>query len=184
MADLSFAEDDSVDLVYSGQSIEHVTEEDGDIVLEESFRVLRPGGIMAIDTPNGLVCRLQQQGFIDPDHKVEYTLDELRQKVTRAGFTVLVERGLNWGGPAVARGEFDPAALAGNRGIFYDAAGCYLLALVIQKRGLSRRRAGPQAGRLQDEDRESARSVRVPGSRRSRGRRPRPGPTRGPSRPR
>jgi SAM-dependent methyltransferase len=133
MADLSFAEDDTVDLVYSGQSIEHVTEDDGDIVLEESFRVLRPGGIMAIDTPNGLVCRLQQPGFIDPDHKVEYTLDELRQKVTRAGFTVLVERGLNWGGPAVARGEFDPAALAGNRGIFYDAAGCYLLALVIQK---------------------------------------------------
>ena len=133
MADLSFAEDDTVDLIYSGQSIEHVTEDDGDIVLKESFRVLRPGGIMAIDTPNGLVCRLQQDGFIDPDHKVEYTLEQLRDKVTRAGFTVLTERGLNWGGSAVARGEFDPVALAGNRGIYYDAVGCYLLALIIQK---------------------------------------------------
>ena len=133
MADLSFAEDESVDLIYSGQSIEHVTEEDGDIVLKESFRVLRPGGIMAIDTPNGLVCRLQQEGFIDPDHKVEYTLEELRDKVTAVGFSVLAERGLNWGGSAVARGEFDPAALAGHRGIYYDAAGCYLLAVLLQK---------------------------------------------------
>jgi SAM-dependent methyltransferase len=133
MADLSFAEDASVDLVYSGQSIEHVTEADGDTVLAEAFRILRPGGIMAIDTPNGRVCRLQQDGFIDPDHEVEYTLDELRAKVTGAGFEVLSERGLNWGGPAVDRGEFDPAALAGHTGIFYDAEACYLLALLIAK---------------------------------------------------
>ncbi|MGP0109575.1 MAG: methyltransferase domain-containing protein [Acidimicrobiales bacterium] len=133
MADLSFADDASVDLVYSGQSIEHVTEADGDTVLEEAFRILRPGGYMAIDTPNARVCRLQQAGFIDPDHEVEYTLDELRDKVTRAGFDVLTERGLNWGGPAVAAGEFDPVALAGNYGVHYDAEACYLLALLIQK---------------------------------------------------
>jgi SAM-dependent methyltransferase len=133
MADLSFAEDDSVDLVYSGQSIEHVTIEDGDAVLDESFRILRPGGFMAIDTPNGTVCRLQQDSFIDPDHKVEYRLDELRAKVVRAGFEVLTERGLNWGGPAVADGRFDLEALAGNYGVFHDAESCYLLALLIRK---------------------------------------------------
>jgi hypothetical protein len=88
---------------------------------------------MAIDTPNGRVCRLQQEGFIDPDHEVEYTLEQLRAKVTGAGFEVLSERGLNWGGPAVARGEFDPAALAGHTGIFFDAEACYLLALLIAK---------------------------------------------------
>jgi SAM-dependent methyltransferase len=133
MADLSFAEDASVDLVYSGQSIEHVTEADGEVVLKEALRILRPGGYLAIDTPNGRVCRLQQTTFIDPDHKVEYTLDQLRAKVEGAGFTVLTERGLNWGGPSVSRGDFDVAALAANYGVFYDAEACYLLALVVQK---------------------------------------------------
>jgi len=66
MDDLSFASDASVDLVYSGQSIEHVEVDDADTVLAESFRVLRPGGHLAIDTPNGSVCRLQQEAFIDP----------------------------------------------------------------------------------------------------------------------
>jgi len=133
MADLSFAADASVDLVYSGQSIEHVTEADGDTVLRESFRVLRPGGFMAIDTPNASVCRLQQEGFIDPDHKVEYTLAELRHKVACSGFEVRFQRGLNWGGPAVAEGRFDPAALAGNQGVYFDAEGCYLLAVIVQR---------------------------------------------------
>lgn len=133
MADLSFAEDGSVDLVYSGQSIEHVPEDVGGTVLREAFRILRPGGYLAIDTPNGAVCRMQQEAFIDPDHKVEYTLDALRAKVTAAGFEVLTERGLNWGGPAAGRGEFDPAALAANHGIYFDAERCYLLALVCRK---------------------------------------------------
>jgi SAM-dependent methyltransferase len=135
MADLSFAMDASVDLIYSGQSIEHVTEADADLVLKESFRILVPGGHMAIDTPNARVCRLQQSSFIDPDHKVEYTVDQLRDKVTAAGFEVVTERGLNWGGPGVARGELDVAALAANYGVYFDAEACYLLALVIRKPG-------------------------------------------------
>ncbi len=135
MADLSFADDASVGLVYSGQSIEHVSEADGDIVLKECLRILEPGGYLAIDTPNGRVCRLQQPSFIDPDHEVEYTLGQLRAKVRRAGFDVLTERGLNWGGPAVAEGRFDPVALAGNYGVYHDAESCYLLAVLLQKPG-------------------------------------------------
>ncbi len=131
MADLAFAPDESVDLVYSGQSIEHVSEADGDVVLAEAARVLVPGGHLAVDTPNGRLCRLQQPDFIDPDHKVEYTLPELRAKLSAAGFEVLTERGLNWGGARTDR--FDPAALAANHGIYYDADNCYLLAVLARK---------------------------------------------------
>jgi SAM-dependent methyltransferase len=133
MVDLSFAEEASVDLVYSGQSIEHVPESAGDDVLAGAFRALRPGGYMAIDTPNGRLCRMQQDDFIDPDHDVEYTLEQLRDKVIRAGFEIETIRGLNWGGPGVAQGRFDLAALSANYGIHHAADECYLLALLIRK---------------------------------------------------
>ncbi len=133
MVDLSFAESGSVDLVYSGQSIEHVPEAAADEVLEGAFRALRPGGYMAIDTPNGRLCRMQQDDFIDPDHDVEYTLEQLRDKVLRAGFEVETIRGLNWGGPGVARGRFDVAALSANYGIYHAADECYLLAFLVRR---------------------------------------------------
>ena len=135
MVDLSFLEDGSVDLVYSGQSIEHVSEADGDTVLRHVRRILRPGGYLALDTPNGRLTRLQQDEFIDPDHEVEYTLGELRDKLTSAGLEVVSERGLNWGGTAVDEGRFDPAACAANYGIFHEADACYLLALLARSPG-------------------------------------------------
>ncbi len=55
MVDLSDYADGSVDLVYSGQSIEHVPIEVGDTVLSEVRRVLRPGGYLGLDTPNARV---------------------------------------------------------------------------------------------------------------------------------
>ena len=55
MADLSDFADASVDLVYSGQSIEHVPVDVGDTVLSEVRRVLRPGGYLGLDTPNARV---------------------------------------------------------------------------------------------------------------------------------
>ena len=133
MVDLSFADADSVDLVYSGQSIEHVPEAAGDEVLAGAFRALRPGGYMAIDTPNGRLCRMQQDDFIDPDHDVEYTCTQLQEKVLRAGFEIETVRGLNWGGPGVAEGRFDLAALSANYGIYHAADECYLLAFLIRK---------------------------------------------------
>jgi len=133
MVDLSFLEDDSVDLVYSGQSIEHVSEAEGDEVLRHVHRILRPGGHLALDTPNGRVTRLQQAEFIDPDHEVEYTLEQLRSKLVAAGLEVVSERGLNWGGPGVEENRYDSAACAANYGIFYEADACYLLALLARK---------------------------------------------------
>ncbi len=46
-ADLSMFEAGAFDLVYSGQSIEHVTREEGLLACQEVRRVLAPGGYSA-----------------------------------------------------------------------------------------------------------------------------------------
>ena len=57
-ADLGQYDDDTFDMVFSGQSIEHVHESDADLLLKGAFRILRPGGLLCLDTPNARVCRL------------------------------------------------------------------------------------------------------------------------------
>jgi SAM-dependent methyltransferase len=133
MADLSRYEDESFDLVYSGQSIEHVPVDVADTVLEGAFRVLRRGGLLALDTPNAKVTRLQQAEFIDPDHKYEYTAEELEEKLTRAGFEILERKGLNLGLRSVETGRFEEAEVAENVGVFSDPDACYLLAMICRK---------------------------------------------------
>ncbi len=132
MVDLSEYRDDSVDLVYSGQSIEHVPPDVADTVLSEVRRVLRPGGYLGIDTPNARVTRLQQPDFIDPDHEYEYTDAEMREKLAAAGFEILSGSGLNHAGPSLSTGRFDVDQVATARGMFHEIADCYLLAYVCR----------------------------------------------------
>ena len=133
MTDLSDFGDLSVDLVYSGQSIEHVSADEGSVVLKEVFRILRPGGHLALDTPNARVTRLQQAEFIDPDHKVEYTSEELAAKLESVGFEILELKGLNYAGRSLATGRFDPDEIAGNCGLFSEARDCYILCCLCRK---------------------------------------------------
>jgi SAM-dependent methyltransferase len=132
MADLSGYADASVDLVYSGQSIEHVPLEVADVVLSEVRRVLVPGGHLCLDTPNATVTRLQQAEFIDPDHEYEYTHAELSAKLERAGFEIVEAKGLNYAGPSLEEGAFDADEIATARGIFSRIEDCYLLAYVCR----------------------------------------------------
>ena len=60
MVDLKEYADDSIDLVYSRAEHRACAFGVADDVLNEVFRVLRPGGYLAIDTPNARVTRLQQ----------------------------------------------------------------------------------------------------------------------------
>lgn len=135
MVDLADYPDGSVDLVYSGQSIEHVPLDVADTVLAEVRRVLKPGGHLGIDTPNARVTRLQQASFIDPDHEHEYTHAELSEKLRRAGFEVVEAKGLNYAGPSLASGRFDPDQVATARGLFAQIEDCYLLAYVCRVPG-------------------------------------------------
>ncbi len=133
MTDLSAFADSSVELIYSGQSFEHVTREDGQVVVKEAMRVLAPGGHLALDTPNARVTRIQQAAFIDPDHKVEYTYPELRGLLVGAGFEIESAKGLNLAEHTVATGVFDADEVAGHCGLFDQIEDCYILCVVARK---------------------------------------------------
>lgn len=133
MTDLSGFADESVDLVYSGQSIEHVIPAEGSDVLRQVHRILRPGGHLALDTPNARVTRLESEEFIDPDHKVEYTPSEIVGMAEEAGFVVSSAQGLNYAGRSVATGRFDLEEVVGNSGLHAAYEDCYILCLVCRK---------------------------------------------------
>jgi SAM-dependent methyltransferase len=97
MDDLSAIPSGSVDLVWSGQSMEHITEEQGDRVCAEVHRVLRPGGQFCLDTPNRLMTEIHLAGgfpFSHPEHKVEYYPDDLQRKLIAGGFTIVEALGV------------------------------------------------------------------------------------------
>lgn len=67
--------DDSFDAVCSVQSIEHF--DDVEVFLTEAVRILRPGGVLAVATPNRLTY--SPGGKINPFHTQEYDARELEQ---------------------------------------------------------------------------------------------------------
>ena len=133
MVDLSRYEDGSFDLVYSGQSIEHVSEAEGDTVAREAFRVLAPGGWFCLDTPNGPAWRLRSDELMNHDHQIEYAAGELVAKLERAGFEVTECKGLNLMRRGTAAGVFDEAEASAFPGVFAAAEDCLLLAVVARK---------------------------------------------------
>jgi SAM-dependent methyltransferase len=133
MVDLGRYPDGSFDLVYSGQSIEHVSEEEGATVAAEAFRVLAPGGWFCLDTPNGPVWRLRSDEPMNHDHKIEYSADELTRLLRAAGFEVRECKGLSLMRRGAAAGTFDEAEASAYPGVFAEADACLLLAVVAQK---------------------------------------------------
>ena len=73
--------------------LEHVRQRD--LLLTEIRRVLKPGGTMLLSVPNRGTSwkrRLDRAGlfsYSDPDHKIEYTLEELEAELAKNGFRIV-----------------------------------------------------------------------------------------------
>jgi predicted SAM-dependent methyltransferase len=135
MTDLSDFADQSIDLVYSGQSIEHVGQEEAKRSLREVFRILKPGGHFCLDTPNRAITRLQcPDQLINPDHKYEYTHQELSALLAEAGFSIREVLGLCWTPNSLKTGKFVIEECIAHEGLYDDFENCYLLYYACRKR--------------------------------------------------
>lgn len=134
MVDLAFLADQTVDLVWSGESIEHVSEADGERMTREAFRVLRPGGHFCLDTPNAVLTRLESpDAFAHPEHQKEYTVPELQAVLRRCGFEVTETLGLAPMPESVRRRRFIPAELTAHPDLADQAETSYLMYLKGRK---------------------------------------------------
>jgi 2-polyprenyl-3-methyl-5-hydroxy-6-metoxy-1,4-benzoquinol methylase len=80
--------DGSFDFVVSFHTIEHLSEADQATMLQELKRVLTPGGILLIATPDREVWELQGIAGTQEDHVRELSKKEFIKVVTDAGFAV------------------------------------------------------------------------------------------------
>ena len=86
--------DETVDLVFAGQTTEHLWSYELAGFLEEAHRVLRANGLLVLDSPNRLVT--EQMLWSHGGHTVELSPGEIVELITLAGFDVDDVHGL-WG---------------------------------------------------------------------------------------
>lgn len=124
----------AVDLVFSGESIEHITETEADLVCREAWRLLRPGGHFCLDTPNGALTRLQSpEALIHPEHKKEYRPCELRAKLEAVGFEVVEEGAICPMPESLRSGRFLYKEMVNRRGLSANPDEGYLFYLIGRK---------------------------------------------------
>lgn len=134
MTDTSFIRSESIELIVSGESIEHVTEEEAQVVCREAYRVLKPGGHFCLDTPNATLMRLlSPDELTHPDHKKEYYVHELRTMLEQAGFTIVAAKGVCPMPNSLQRGSIDYRELVQNIYISDDPEEGYVFFLHARK---------------------------------------------------
>lgn len=90
--DMSQVGESSVDLVFAGQTTEHLWADQLTGFLLEAGRVLRPGGMLALDSPNRLVTEYLH--WSHGEHTVELAASEIEELLVLAGFDVQSVRGI------------------------------------------------------------------------------------------
>jgi SAM-dependent methyltransferase len=101
---LDFPSDDAAfDIVFFNHVIEHIPEDVR--ALQTVRRILRPGGLLILGTPNEgawwwqVAYRRDPASLAGTDHCHFYTGESIGAKVTQAGFTLLDTHYLGWGPP-------------------------------------------------------------------------------------
>ncbi len=80
------------DMVFAGQTVEHLWPHEFTGFMLEAHRVLRPRGLLVLDSPNReLTWALN---WHHPEHTMEFTVPEIRELVELAGFRVTALRGV------------------------------------------------------------------------------------------
>lgn len=128
MADLSHFESNSVDLVFSGETIEHVTVDDCKKTLKEVYRILKPDGFFCFDTPNRAITKIQDpNSYINPEHKIEYFHDEIIDLLADANLLPIETKGVTYMPKTVSSGIFNYSDIVDNIGLYDVFEDCYLL---------------------------------------------------------
>lgn len=137
MSDLSFLKDESVDMVWSGESIEHIDVEAGHRTIKEAMRVLKPGGYFCLDTPNRTVTILHTAwrggDFIHPEHKVEYYPKEIQDMLKQHGFQIKESWGICDMPKTVENNDFDYTELVYGKQLVNDPTNSYMQFYTCQK---------------------------------------------------
>jgi predicted SAM-dependent methyltransferase len=128
MADLSKFATQQFDLVWSGETIEHITYAEAMQMLTGIRRVLKPGGIFALDTPNRTLTEIQvgKDNFTHPEHRYEYRAEELAGLLEQAGFRIVRQLGLVHLPKSAKSREFDAREFVANASINADPANSYV----------------------------------------------------------
>lgn len=82
----------SVDILFSGQNIEHLYFSDIVGFFKEASRVVKAGGHICIDSPNRLVT--QEVGYTQPQHVLEFSQDDVVRLLEAAGFKITAIDGI------------------------------------------------------------------------------------------
>lgn len=82
----------SVDLLISGQNIEHLYYDDLGGFLSEANRIVRMGGHLCVDSPNRLIS--QDLGYTQPQHVLELSVPEAIDLIEAAGFSIVEVNGI------------------------------------------------------------------------------------------
>jgi hypothetical protein len=90
--DIKSVLNNTVDLVFAGQTIEHLWPNELIGFLSEAHRVLKADGLLVLDSPNRRITKLLN--WHQPEHTMELSVNEIRELVTLAGFQDITVRGV------------------------------------------------------------------------------------------